>query len=149
MLLNLNGRRARPGRPPRPPKIKIILIEPAARRLRMMTVRMAPEVVQNLTGKPSLAMGKLGDLKGVELYLGGDKNPQIAIFAENVLEREYVVLDIFDKPGPVLHGRGILFGFIPSMKKACSCPVDLAWAQAHVVWKDEEKTDGDAPEHIA
>lgn len=116
-------------------KINVFLIVPEAQRIVPVKVQMHPRAIQDITGKMNLAFGKLGIRGAVEIGLAADKTPQIGLLTDIPMEASYIVNDENGDPGPLLHGKGLIFGFLTEHKKACSAPVDINWVKQHVIWK--------------
>ncbi len=117
-------------------KIRLAVIDPLTKTITLERMPMAPAIIHDVTGKHGLAWGKIATVQKVECYLAGDRLPQVAIMGN--VEHEYVLKDEFGQKGPVCHGRGLVFGFMPTLKKACSIPVTLEWLNERIIWGNGE-----------
>lgn len=137
MLLNHKGRRFKPQKPkaarePQPLQIRIALIDPWKQEVRHEVISMDPAAVQAVLDKATVSWAKIGVAHAVDVMFAADQLPQPPFLGNP--EPEYQLSDEFGQMGPVVHGKGMVFGFAVAAKKAVSIPVDLDWVLGKVAW---------------
>ncbi len=113
-------------------KIRVALLDPWKRSVTIAPIPMSPQMIQELLRCPNPSFGKLGGKGSIDIMIAGNKLPQVKMLGN--VEPEFTVEDEFGKLGPVLHGRAMVFGFLPAPQKAASIPVGLPWLTPKINW---------------
>lgn len=117
------------------PRLRILLIDGADRSIKQIIMEMKPSEITKVLRGQKVSWAKLGEIdERVHIMLAGDPTEQIHDIGHRWFEPEFQVLDADMKPGPVLHGRAIVFGYAPALNKAASTPVNPVWLEERVRW---------------